>query len=239
MGPQQTALVTGAAKRLGRSIALGLAESGTNVILHYYSSQEDAEAVAEQARAGGANAWTVQADLADPDEAAALFSKASELAGEIQILVNNASIFPEDRLLEFTKPDLELNMQVNAFAPLLLSRAFAAKQDKGVIVNLLDSRIKSYDKAHAAYHLSKQMLFSLTRTLAVELAPGIRVNGVAPGLILPPNGEDVSYLEKMKHTNPLGRYGSPDHVTETVKFLINSEFITGQVIYVDGGRHLR
>ena len=106
-------------------------------------------------------------------------------------------------------------------------------------MNMLDCRIVDYDKQHVAYHLSKQMLYQTTRLLALELAPGIRVNGVAPGLILPPSGEEAAFLEARKQTNPLYRVGSESDVVDAVRLLISNEFITGQVIFVDGGRHLR
>jgi pteridine reductase len=107
-----------------------------------------------------------------------------------------------------------------------------------VIINMLDCRITDYDRQHAAYHLAKRALFTLTKMLALEFAPGLRVNGVAPGLILPPAGKDRSYLEKLKSTNPLNAIGTVEQVVEAVRFLVNNEFITGQVIFIDGGRNL-
>ncbi len=234
-----TALVTGAARRLGRAIALALAGQGAGVVVHYNTSADAAGETAEQVRAAGAKCWTVQADLADPAAAEGLFGRAVEQAGPIDILVNNASIFPAGDLLETTPDEIALNVQVHATAPLQLSRALAAQQRGGHIVNLLDARIADHDRSHAAYHLSKRVLLALTRMLALELAPRIAVNAVAPGLILPPPGEDDSYLAKLANTNPMGRHGAPRDVAEAVIFLVTSRFITGQIIFVDGGRHMR
>jgi NAD(P)-dependent dehydrogenase (short-subunit alcohol dehydrogenase family) len=233
-----TALVTGAAKRLGRAIALALSGEGANVVIHYGRSAEAAARTAEEALAAGVKAWTLQADLAEPEEANLLFPRAVDLAGPIDILVNNASIFFPDRLDDLTPRDINRNVQIHAIAPLLLSRAMAAQGRGGHIVNLLDSRITGYDRDHAAYHLSKRMLFTLTRMLALELAPGIAVNAVAPGLILPPPGEDERYLRRMVHTNPLRRHGGPADVVHAALYLLKSTFVTGQVLFVDGGYHM-
>ena len=130
-------------------------------------------------------------------------------------------------------------MRINAWAPFVLGRALARERRGGCIVNLLDSRITDYDAEHAAYHLSKRMLATLTRMMALEFAPRVRVNAVAPGLILPPPGEDDGYLERLKRTNPLERHGEPADVAEAVLFLARSLFVTGQTIFVDGGRHMR
>ncbi len=236
---KQTALITGGAKRIGRATALALAKEGMDVVVHYATSKDEASSLVEEIRGMGANAWSIGADLEDPEQAESLVARALEHAAAIDVVVNNASVFPSSRLMDFTREELDHNIQINAFAPLLIARAFAKHCGSGVIINLLDSRIQSYDGEHAAYHISKRMFFTVTRMLAMELAPKIRVNGVAPGLVLPPAGEDVSYLEERKHTNPLGCCGEVSHVTGAIAFLIKNSFITGQVVYVDGGRHLK
>lgn len=235
----KTALITGAAKRIGRGIALALADAGANVVVHYNHSATDAKHAADEIRERGVKAWTLAADLGDGDQAGLLFASALRQAGAIDILVNNASIFPAGTVLDFDPVELSQNVQVNAYAPLTLMRAFFAQEREGTIVNLLDSRMSDYDREHAAYHLSKRMLFSLTKMCALEFAPRVRVNAVAPGLILPPPGEDESYLERMKNTNPLCRYGSVGEIAKTVLFLLTSPFVTGETIRVDGGRHMK
>lgn len=236
----KTALVTGAGRRIGRAVAESLAARGAGVLVHYRSSRSGAEETAAAARELGAEAWTIEADLGDSQEAGRLVTRAVEKAARpIDYLVNNASIYSESRLADLTPDDLNDNVQVNALAPLLLSRSFAEQDLDGVIVNLLDTRITDYDRKHVAYHLSKRMLYSLTRLMAIEFAPRVRVNAVAPGLILPPAGEDEDYLRRLAPTTLLNRPGCLNDVTEAVRFLLESDFVTGQVVYVDGGRHLK
>ncbi len=234
----KTALVTGGAKRLGRAIAMGLARAGANVVVHYHTSKTAADELVASLEALHVRAWAIPGDLADPVESEHLFGRVVSAAGSLDILVNSASIFPESTFQEVNADHLRQNIQVNAWAPLVLSRAFAAQGRRGHIINLLDCRIVDYDARHVAYHVSKRMLFTFTRISAVEFAPDVQVNAVAPGLILPPEGKDESYLQSLAHTNPLQRYGNADDIVRAVLFLLSSDFITGQVIYVDGGRHM-
>jgi len=234
----RTALVTGAALRIGREIALALAEQGTSVVVHYRSSASDAEALACEIQRLGANAWLVRADFEQPEGAASLVERALAAAGSLDFLVNSAGIFLPDSLLDVTWASLAKHLAVNAWAPFVLCRDFARRVGRGKIVNLLDTRLDSYDWGHVAYILSKHVLAVLTRMLAVELAPDIAVNAVSPGLILPPPGKDHSYLDALVGTVPLGRHGSSRDVADAVLYLLRSEFLTGEVIRVDGGRHL-
>lgn len=233
-----TALVTGGAKRLGRATVLALARQGAGVAIHYHRSGEAAEVLAEEVQDHGVGAWTVNADLGDRGAVEGLFGAAVAKAGPVDILVNNASIFPGDTFGDATYEALEENFRVNAWAPFALMRAFTGQDRGGAIVNLLDARMGDYDKRHFSYHLSKRALFTFTRAGALELAPSIRVNGVAPGLVLPPPGEDESFLTKWAHSNPLNTHGGPEDIAEAVVFLAAAPFVTGQIIYVDGGRHL-
>ena len=231
----RTALVTGGAKRIGRAISLALARAGANVIVHYRESRDEAEGVASEIAALGARSRTLRADLLLPGEAERLIAK----AGEFDVLVNNASIYPRAELMGFGEEELFENMRIHAWAPLVLSRAFAAQGRPGRILNMLDSRIIDYDALHVPYHLSKRTLFALTRMLAVELAPRITVNAVAPGLMLPPPGESDDYLDKWAHTNYMNAHGALEEITDAALYLVQSGFVTGQVIYVDGGRHMK
>jgi len=242
----KTALVTGAGVRLGRATALTLSAEGINVVAHYNASRDGAEETASEARAVGVEAWTVQADLDDETAVNTLFDRAVAAAGAIDILINNASIFPGNRLADFTRAELDTNVRINAMAPLIVARAFVAQfepsgalaNQEGAIVNFLDTRISEYDRNHVAYHLSKRMLHSLTRIMAIEFAPEVRVNAVAPGLILPPPDKDEAYLEKLARRIPLQRTGSAGDVTDAVVYLLRSRFVTGQVLFVDGGQNL-
>jgi NAD(P)-dependent dehydrogenase (short-subunit alcohol dehydrogenase family) len=233
------ALVTGGAKRIGRAIALALAREGVDVVVHSNTSGTEAAELAAELERLGVRAWTVTADFKRPDELGSLVSRALDVAGGLDVLVNSASIFPADRLGDLTLASLVENLEVNAWAPLVLCRDFARCLGEGRIVNLEDTRIAGFDRAHAGYILSKHALAAITRALAMELAPGITVNAVRPGLILPPPGEDWGYVERLTGTLPLRRHGEPDDVADAVVFLASSGFVTGEVVYVDGGRHLR
>ncbi len=234
------ALITGASQRLGRALAIAIADVSDGVVVHYNNSRGAAEDTARFIQDRGGRAWIVQADLAEPGQAATLFAAARLAAGtDISILINNASIFEQGRPESLTAAEFNLNMNIHVLAPLLLSQCMAAQKCGGNIINMLDTRILECDNEHAAYHISKRTLFTLTRMLARELAPAIRVNGVAPGLVLPPAGEDNEYLRSRCHSLPLQCYGRAEQVCDAVLFLLRNTFITGQIIYVDGGRHLR
>jgi len=247
----KTALITGGAKRIGAACALALAGAGANIVLHYHLSFEEAEKTADTIRSLGVKVVTLKADLESEEETRELFREALELAGGIDILVNSASIFPDSTVETFAWTELEQNLKVNTWAPLLLSRLFAAQKrfsglndppeadTLGNIVNFLDTRITDNDRNHAAYALSKRNLFTLTRMLSAFCAPAIKVNAIAPGLILPPPGEDEGYLEKLRHTNPMRRVGKLEDISSALLFLVANSFITGQVIFVDGGRRIK
>jgi pteridine reductase len=235
----KTALITGAAKRLGRATALALAHEGVHVVVHHRASTRDADGTAEAIRSLGVKAWTLSADLACSGEADALLGQAIGVAGPIDYLINNASVFPSGRLADMQVEDLSGNLNVNALAPFLVARRFAEQHRRGSVINFLDARVVDYDKEHVAYHISKRVLLSLTSMMALEFAPDVRVNAVAPGLILPPAGEDDHYLEQLASSNPLRRHGQAEDVAEAVVFLLRSDFVTGQVLFVDGGRHLK
>lgn len=233
------ALVTGAARRIGRAISLALAREGASIAVHYQSSRGESEALVAEIEGLGVQAVSLRADLSDPDELAGLVGRAGEALGTIEILVNNASIFPSDTLASVDLASLERNLEINAWAPLVLIRAFAAQSEHGHVINLIDSRVSGFDHTHTAYIFSKHVLGAITRMAALELAPGIAVNGIAPGLILPPAGKDEGYVDRLAQTVPLKRRGSPEDIAAAAVFLATSEFITGQTIYVDGGRNLK
>lgn len=235
----QTALITGAAKRIGRAIALALADEGANIIAHYNTSADEANALYGELTERGVECWTIRADFSKPEQYQSLIERAVEIAGGFDILVNSAAVFPSGKLEEITFDDLVSALEINAWAPFVLARSFADRIGRGKIVNLLDTRIGSYDWSHVGYILAKKTLAELTKMMALKFAPDITVNAVAPGLILPPAGQDQSYLDRLTDTVPLKRHGEPEDVARAVVFLVKSDFVTGEVIYVDGGRHLR
>lgn len=234
----KTALVTGAARRIGRAVALHLAEHGADVVVHYRRSFEEAAAVAEQIERLGRRAWTLEADLSDGSVLCSVIENAFAMAGNVGILVNNASSFAASEFETMTLEDLLESIKVEAWAPFTLGRDFARIMGGGHIVNILDTRVAGFDWKHTAYHAAKHMLGLFTREMAIKLAPDVAVNAVAPGLILPPAGKDAAYLEGLKDALPLKRIGDPRDVAEAVLYLVTSRFVTGQVIFVDGGRHL-
>ena len=252
----RNALITGAAKRVGRCIARALADQGANIIVHYNTSRAEAEQLVAELKDRGIRAWALGAALDDRVQVEGMWDRALSCApgGNISFLVNNASIFPSDTWETLGEQSLQQNLRTNTLAPLQLIRLFAAQEpESGVsrtqnagsseqarcVVNLLDSRIGGYLRKHLSYALSKQALFSLTRVLALELAPRIRVNAVAPGMILAPEGAGAQELERLAARAPLGRWGEAEDVANAVVFLLRSDFLTAQVIYADGGAFIK
>lgn len=231
-------LVTGSGRRLGRAFAEALAECGASVAVHYGRSAEEAEEVVRGLLSHGVQAEAVQADLANPDEASELVSRAQDAIGEIDLLVNNAAIFSPVGALDASIQDWQSHMDVNLTAPFLIAQQFALtrKDRSGSIVNLLDWRATRPGPDHFPYTISKAALGALTRGLAVSLAPAIRVNGLALGAILPPSdGGTDDPLEGV----PSGRWGTVEEAIDALLFLlIGPEYITGEILHVDGGRHL-
>lgn len=237
------ALVTGGAKRLGRETALALARAGTDLVIHYNTSRGPAEALCETLEGIGVRAVPVEGNLDELDRVERVFHEAWEALDGVDLLVNNASIFPSGRMEAMTFQDLQPNLRVNAWAPFLLCRALWRRiretNRRGSVVNLLDTRLVGKDLAHAPYHLSKAMLAELTVMMALEFAPEIQVNGVAPGAVLPPEELDEDYLEGLTRELPLKRRGYPSDIVDAILYLLKASFVTGQVIFVDGGRHIR
>ena len=234
----KTALITGASKRIGREISLALAQERMNVAIHYCSSKRDAQKLRAELIDIGVDSWVIGADLEKVRECSTLITRTLKLTGKLDILINNASVFIPDTLKRMDYETLTRHIQVNAWAPFVLSRQFAKVTRKGKIINLLDSRINAYDQKHVAYILSKQMLSTLTKFTALEFAPSITVNGIAPAMILPPKGKNRRYLDRMTDTVPLKRHGDPKDIADAVIYLLKSDFINGQIINVDGGLNL-
>jgi pteridine reductase len=234
----KTALVTGAGRRIGREIALALAGAGANIVIHYpYTPDEAGDLQAALAKLG-VTYWLVKADFEKAEEYNVLLDRTLEISGSLDILINSASVFSPGRLGDIRYEDVIRNMQINAWAPFVLMRDFARLSGRGKIINLLDTKIAGYDLSHVAYILSKHLLLVFTKMAALEYAPHITVNGIAPGLILPPPGQDDHYLDDLSQTVPLKRRGYPADIARAVLYLLRNDFITGEVLYIDGGRHL-
>ncbi len=241
VGPLGAVLVTGAAKRIGRAIALDFARAGWAVAVHYRQSRAEAEAtVAEIARAGG-RATTLQADLAREAETDALVRRATEALGPLTCLVNNASAFDNDRIDTVTRASWDAHMETNLRTPLVLSQAFARQlppETDGNIVNLLDQRVWNPTPYFLSYTVSKVGLWALTRTLALALAPRIRVNAIGPGPTLPSPRQTAEQFARQCAAMPLGRGTTPEEICAALRFILSAPAMTGQMIALDGGQHL-
>jgi pteridine reductase len=234
----KTALVTGATSSLGRAIALRLAQEGADIIVHYHRSAKKADILCGEIEKYGRCACSIRADFTKEIAPGLLVRRAKKSFGRLDILINNASTYTRSTLEDLRSADFFAAMRVNAWAPFILCREFIKVAGHGAIVNLLDSRITGYDRDHSGYILSKHALDMLTSMMAIEFAPDIRVNAVAPGLVLTRAREKTGYKE-LSQSLPLKQYGEPKDVAQAVLFLVTSPFITGQTIYVDGGRMVR
>ena len=235
------ALVTGAAHRIGAHVARALAADGWHVIVHHNRSDEAAAGVVGDITASGGRATALRADLRDPKACATLIDLAGAATQGLTCLVNNASMFVEDRIEDVSEHSFDPIMAVNLRAPVLLARHFAARlpdgQD-GVIVNILDQKLANTNPDFLSYSLSKYGLAGMTDMLAMALGPQIRVCGVAPGLTLPSGDQTVSQFEAIHARTPLARGSDPADVADAVRYLVGARAVTGETILVDGGQHL-
>jgi NAD(P)-dependent dehydrogenase (short-subunit alcohol dehydrogenase family) len=235
------ALVTGAAKRIGRAIALDLAAAGWNVAVHYHKSADEAAAAAREIEALGRGAVAIKADLTSEAEVAAIIPKAAASLGPLTCLVNSASTFVMDDIRTMTRASWDQHIETNLRAPLVLSQAFAAQvpgDGAGAIVNMLDERVWKLTPYFLSYTVAKCGLWTLTQTLALALAPRIRVNGIGPGPTLPSPRQTEAQFRAQWDSMPLKRGTTPAEICRAVRFILDSPAITGQMIALDGGQHL-
>jgi NAD(P)-dependent dehydrogenase (short-subunit alcohol dehydrogenase family) len=237
----RTALITGAARRVGRHLALAMAGEGIRVVVHYNRSSEEATEVKAEIEAAGGLAALAPGDLTDPDVALGLLDDAASHFGPIDILINNASLFAPGDVLETTLEEWDRYQAIHARAPFLLSREFAtqlAPGCEGVIVNMNDWRAGRPGPDHFAYTISKVALHGLTRSLAQALGPrGIRVCELALGAVLPPEHGEDGYLHMVREEIPTRRFPALDDVAAALLFVLRTPAINGETIHVDGGRH--
>jgi NAD(P)-dependent dehydrogenase (short-subunit alcohol dehydrogenase family) len=239
--PIKAALVTGSAKRLGRAIALGLASQGWDVAVHCHSSRAEAENTVKDIRARGCRAIVVQADLGKEAEVETLIARASEKLGPLTCLVNNASVFEMDKIETVTRDSWDRHIETGLRAPLVLSQAFARQLpdgNEGNIVNMLDQRVWKLTPYFLSYTIAKMGLWTLTRTLALALAPRIRVNGIGPGPTLPSERQSEEQFNAQSAAVALGHGATPEEIAEAVLFILSARAMTGQMIALDGGEHL-
>jgi len=230
------AFITGAANRIGKAMALHLARQGHPIALHYNNSKNAAEQTRQQILAMGVECALFQANLGNEQEVNQLAAEVFH-SFQVGILINNASIFFPSNL--FSEIETARSMfEINYWAPFLLTRAFASQYKQGLIINFLDSEITKRKTQHFDYLMSKKFLSNLTEMSAYQLAPGIRVNAIAPGPVLAPADKDQAYLEEVASQAPLKRPGSLEQLCKTLTYFMENTFITGQTIFEDGGKHL-
>lgn len=235
------ALVTGGAKRLGRAIALKLAAHGWDIALHYHHSREAAEATAADIRALGRRTLLLPADLGREADVQALIPAAGRGLGPVTCLINNASVFEMDKIDTVTRDSWDRHIETNLRAPFVLSQAMANALPEGAtgnIINMLDQRVWKLTPYFMSYTVAKMGLWTLTRTMALALAPRIRVNAIGPGPTLPSPRQTPEHFAAQSAAMPLGHGATPDEIAETVCYILGSPSMTGQMIALDGGEHL-
>lgn len=237
----KTALVTGAGQRIGRTIALDLARHGFAVAVHYRRSRAEADAVVAEIAGAGGRAVALKADLADEADSAGLVPRAAAALGPLGCLINNASLFESDTALTATRQSWDAHMDVNLRAPFVLAQAFARQvpaDGHGAVINIIDQRVWRLTPHFTTYTLSKAGLWTLTRTLAMGLAPRIRVNAIGPGPTLPSARQTPEQFEGQCAAMPLRHGTSPDEIAAAIRFILTAPSMTGQMIALDGGQHL-
>jgi pteridine reductase len=238
---RKVALVTGGGVRVGRALTLGLAEAGYDVVVHYHGSEVGARETARGVEAAGRRAALVQGDLSKGSDAEAVVASAADSFGRLDLLVNSAASFDQAHLMDVDEARWDRVMALNLKGPFLTVRAAAdlLRQARGSVVNILDLSALQPWVEYPHHSVSKAGLLHLTRVLARVLAPDVRVNAIAPGTVLPPDGFDESDRRREDARTLVGTIGTPQDVLRTVLFLAASPFITGEVVVVDGGRSLR
>ena len=236
----KSVIVTGGAIRIGREICLKLSEEGYNIAIHYRSSEDDARELQEEIQSAGGSASTIQCDLNDSASVKGLIKNASDSLGEVVGVVNNASLFVLDRIEDVSEETWVEHMKVNALAPLLLIQGLLESPVEGSwVVNILDFKIESPNADYLSYTGSRFAMHGLTSALAIDLAPKVRINSVAPGHVLTSDILDAETLQRVQSESPLGFGPSARDVAESVAFLAKSPAITGQTIFVDSGERFR
>lgn len=246
-----TALVTGAAKRLGRAMALYLAERGYDVAVHYAGSATEAEAVAEDIRSKGRKAVTVQADLTVEADMQSLVPRATDALGApLEVLINNASIFEYDTLESATRTSWDRHLESNLRAPFVLTQAFAAQapdaeidaagepRARALVINMIDQRVRKLTPEFMTYTLAKTALWTLTQTGAQGLAPHVRVNAIGPGPTLQGARQTADHFARQRAATIMGRGAGPDDIIGALGYFLDAKAVTGQLLCVDGGQHL-
>jgi len=238
----RAALVTGGAQRIGRAIALALATAGFDVAVHCHASRDAGAATCSEIRAEGRRAVLLQSDLSREADTAALLPQAAAALGPIGVLVNNASRFERDEWHDATRDSWDAHIEPNLRAPFVLTQAFARllpDTAKGVIINMIDQRVWSITPHFVSYTVSKAGLWALTQSMALALAPRIRVNAIGPGPTLPSRRQSQEQFDRQAASVPLRHGTSPDEIGRAVLAILALPAMTGQMLALDGGQHLQ
>ncbi|MGE5429058.1 MAG: SDR family NAD(P)-dependent oxidoreductase [Methylococcaceae bacterium] len=236
----QTALITGAAKRIGRALSLHLAAQGWNIAIHYNSSQQEALTLQKELKSLYANQQfeIFKADLYLADQVEKLIPQVLQSMPGIDLLINNASVFNKCTLAQTNTELFNQNMNINFRAPFILTREFINRCGKGLIINFVDTKITNNKSNYAAYTLSKKALWEMTKMTALEVGPNIRINAIAPGLTLAPEEKPEEYLWKMAENIALKRPGGLQPVLKSLDYILENDYLTGQLLFCDGGENL-
>lgn len=232
------ALVTGGAVRIGKALALGLAHAGYDIALHYNTSADAAEATAADIRATGVACTLFQQDLRNAAALGEMMQHVADACPGLSVLVNNASSYSSAGIAATDVSTFDLHFDVNLRAPFFLTQAFAQICKNGNVINILDNKIGFNQYQYAAYLLAKKTLAEFTRLAALEYAPNIRVNGIAPGVVLPAETRSSAYIDWRVQGIPLHKQGSTNHLVQAVRFILENDFLTGQILVVDGGENI-
>ncbi len=239
--PHSAALITGGAIRVGAAMARALAADGWHAAIHYHGSGKEAEALLAQIQADGGHGHLVRADLRDADAVAGLIAAAGRSAPPLGCLINNASLFENDAALNMTQDNWDDHQAVNLRAPVFLARDFARNLDDnatGVVINILDNKMFALNPDFFSYTIAKYGLLGATKVLAMELAPRVRVCGIAPGITLPSTNQSEQGFRTAHAMNPLGQGSTLDQLIATLRFILATPALTGEVITIDGGQSL-
>lgn len=237
----RVALVTGGARRVGRAISLALAEQGTSVAVHYNASGDAASSAVQDVREAGVGAAAIQGDLRQPGTAERIVRETEDALGGIDILVNSAAVMLRTPVGEVTVEEWDDMFALNVRAPFLLVQAARGllARNRGVVINIADLAALEAWPAYVPHGMTKAAVVQMTRGLARVLAPEVRVNAVAPGAVLLPDSWDRAAADRLVATTPLRRLGTPADVAQAVLYLASADYVTGEVLIVDGGRHVR
>jgi len=233
-----TALVTGGAIRLGKVFTMSLAQAGYNLAVHYNTSSDEANATVEELRQSGVECEIFQFDFSQSNDVSELITNVRARFPDLNVLINSASAYNQASMMETTEAMLDEQLKINLMTPYFLTRAFALQCKTGNVINIIDNKIAFNQYQYSAYLLSKKMLAEFTKLAAVELAPAIRVNGLAPGVVLPASVRTQDYIDWRIQGIPAKRQGTTGNITQALHYLLDNDFVCGQILTVDGGESL-